>query len=76
MMKETRISLPELGLIAITRGALGLGAGLLIANKLDKDQRRPLGIGLLALGILTTVPLVLEVFGGGRVQASDRSERR
>ena len=70
-MKETRISLPELGLIAITRGALGLGAGLLLANKLEKDQRRPLGIGLLALGILTTVPLAFEVLGAGRVRSPE-----
>jgi hypothetical protein len=68
-MNETRVSLPELGLIAITRGALGFGAGLLLANKLDERQRRPLGIGLLAVGLLTTIPLAIEILRRGRVQS-------
>ena len=38
-MRETRISLPELGLIAGTRGMLGAGLGLLLADRLPADQR-------------------------------------
>ena len=68
-MKETRLSLPELGLVAGTRGILGLGAGLLLANRLSESQRRPLGLALLAIGALTTIPLALEIFGRGRLRA-------
>src|SRR5436305_470870 len=39
-MRETRISLPELALIAGTRGALGAGLGLLLANRLPDEERR------------------------------------
>ena len=63
-MKETTISLPELGLVAMTRTALGVGAGLLLANRLSESQRRPLGLGLLLIGAATTIPLALEVLKG------------
>ena len=39
-MRETRITLPELALVAGTRGALGAGLGLLLANRLSEEQRR------------------------------------
>ena len=32
-MKETRLTLPELTLIAVTRGMLGAGIGLLLADR-------------------------------------------
>jgi hypothetical protein len=65
-MKETRLSIPELGLVAMTRAVLGLGAGLLLANQLSREQRTPLGLAMVAIGVLTTIPLALEVIGGIR----------
>ena len=65
-MKETRVTMPELALIAGTRVALGAGLGLLLADRLPADQRRAIGWTLLGLGALTTVPLALEVLGGSR----------
>ncbi|HWG42710.1 MAG TPA: hypothetical protein VN688_07985 [Gemmataceae bacterium] len=62
-MKETRITLPELALIAGTRAAAGAGLGLLVANRLSESQRRAIGWTLLLVGAITTVPLALEVFG-------------
>jgi hypothetical protein len=67
-MKETRLSLPELALVGGTRAILGLGVGLLLANRLSAAQRRPLGLALLAIGALTTIPLAVEVLS--RVTAS------
>lgn len=69
-MKETRLSLPELGLVAGTRGILGLGAGLLLASRLSESQRRPLGLALLVIGALSTIPLALEILGGGRLRVT------
>lgn len=60
-MKTKKIDLPVLGLIAGTRIALGLGAGLLLSEKLNKDQRRSAGWALFAVGVLTTIPLVMKV---------------
>src|SRR5262249_54779308 len=62
-MKQTTIDMPVLGLIAGTRGALGAGIGLLLSERLPRSQRRAVGWALLAVGVLTTIPLVMEVFG-------------
>jgi len=56
-MMETRLTLPELGLIAGTRAMLGGGIALLLADRLDKDQRKVAGWILLMVGAVTTVPL-------------------
>jgi hypothetical protein len=64
-----KVTLPELVLIAGTRGMLGAGIGLLAAGKLTDDQRRAVGGTLLAIGLVTTIPLVLQVFG--RREAAD-----
>ena len=37
------VTVPELALIAVTRGAIGFGAGLLLADKLKQEQRKTLG---------------------------------
>src|SRR2546426_7477751 len=68
-MRETRITLPELGLIAMTRAALGAGIALLLADRLPQDQRRAVGWTLLLMGALSTVPLAFEVLGKRRLNA-------
>jgi hypothetical protein len=42
--KRITLGLPEIGLIAMTRGALGVGIGLLLSNGLEKDERRSAGL--------------------------------
>ena len=61
-MMTTELRLPELGLVAGTRGLLGAGIGLLIAGRLTDSQRRDIGWTLVAVGVLTTLPLALMVF--------------
>ena len=63
-MKETRLSVPDVILIAGTRVALGVGVGLLMAKRLSEDARRAAGAGLLAVGALSTIPLSLNVLAG------------
>ncbi|OLD25044.1 MAG: hypothetical protein AUJ04_08385 [Acidobacteria bacterium 13_1_40CM_3_55_6] len=60
-MKERTVTIPELMLIGGTRVALGLGIGLLIRDKLNKDQRKAAGLALLIVGAVTTIPLAIEV---------------
>jgi hypothetical protein len=62
-MKTTNLTIPELALIAGTRGMLGAGLGLLITNRLSESQRKTAGIILTAVGALTTIPLLFEVMG-------------
>ena len=65
-MREARLSIPELGLIAGTRAALGGGVALLLADKLSKDQRKAVGWTLLLVGAITTVPLGILAFARRR----------
>jgi putative Mn2+ efflux pump MntP len=59
--KRITLTLPEIGLIALTRGALGVGIGLVLSNVLEKNERRSAGLALLAVGALTTVPILLRL---------------
>jgi hypothetical protein len=63
-MKERQVSLPTIALIAGTRLALGVGIGLLLANRLTPEQRCAVGWMLFGLGALSTIPLAAEVLGG------------
>jgi hypothetical protein len=62
-MQKRELSMPELALIAGTRGMLGAGIGLLLSGKLSKDQRRAAGWTLVAVGAVTTIPLMMTVLG-------------
>lgn len=61
-MFTTELPLPELALVAGTRGLLGAGLGLLLAERVNADQRRAVGWALVAIGVVTTIPLALMVF--------------
>ena len=74
-MRETTISIPELGLVAGTRGALGIGLGLLLADQMSPEQRKTIGWTLLLLGALSTIPLAFDILGHSRlVKAPDREK--
>jgi hypothetical protein len=62
-MKETRLTLPELALIAGTRAALGAGVALLLGDLLPGEKRKAVGWTLFLVGAVTTVPLLVEVLG-------------
>jgi hypothetical protein len=73
-MIERKLTIAEIMLIAGTRIALGAGIGLLLSNRLSKDQRKAAGLALTVVGGLTTVPLVLGVIGKtGAVHTEIRS---
>jgi hypothetical protein len=60
-MKERGLTIPEIALIGGTRVALGAGIGLLISDRLNKDQRKGAGWALFAIGVLSTVPIVIDI---------------
>lgn len=62
-MRESTLTIPEIALIGATRGALGAGIALLLGEKLDRNQRRAIGWTLFFIGLASTVPLALVVFG-------------
>lgn len=61
--KEIKVSFAELALVALTRAAIGAGAGLLLANKLSAKVRRVIGLPLFIGGVFSTLPIALRLFG-------------
>ena len=76
MKHNPSISLPTLMLVAATRGMLGAGIGLLLAERLGPRRVR-IGRTLLAIGALSTIPLARHIFHKGpEVQYVDVSRFR
>jgi hypothetical protein len=63
LMRTLNVSFPEVAFVAATRGMAGAGIGLLAASHLKEGSRHKLGFLLLAIGILTTIPIA---FAAGR----------
>ena len=59
----------DLALIAATRGMIGFGAGLLLANKFNRERRKTVGWALLLSGLASTVPIALHLFHKKGVQS-------
>ena len=64
------ITVPEIALIAATRGAIGFGAGLLLASKFRRDRRKVLGWTLFLSGLASTIPIAVHVFGKKQANAT------
>ena len=78
-MRNVVMARPTLGFIVATRAALGVGVGLLIADRLSDSQRRRAGRALVAIGALTTIPAAVLALRGlrrGRRAAELPSWRR
>ena len=63
-MITTELSLPELGLLAGTRGLLGAGLGLLVADKLGAERRKGIGWALVAWLLLTNAAPMMSMMVG------------
>ena len=58
-MRQRGLTIPEIMLIGGTRVALGVGVGLLLSDRVKDGQRKGAGWALLAVGALTTIPIVV-----------------
>jgi hypothetical protein len=65
-MKTVALNVPTLGFVVATRAALGVGIGLLAADRLPPARRRTLGLSLVALGATTTIPALMALMRGIR----------
>jgi hypothetical protein len=61
-MRELRTPVPMLVAIAVTRGLLGVGVGLLLSERIKRKHRREVGATLAAIGALSTIPLAIGLF--------------
>jgi len=57
--------------VAGTRAALGAGIALLVGDRLGPAQRRAVGWSLVGVGVLTTIPLAVEVLKRDAIPALD-----
>ena len=60
-MKTITLRVPEFAFIVGTRAALAFGAGLLASAKIPERPRRILGVTLLTIGVVSTVPAMMTV---------------
>jgi len=60
-MRKRGLTIPEIILLGGTRVALGAGIGLLIARRMNDDQRKGAGVALAVVGALTTIPIVINI---------------
>jgi hypothetical protein len=58
-----QLSWPTLVAVAATRGLMGVGAGILLAPRIERTRRRTVGLALLGLGLASTIPLAARVLG-------------
>lgn len=61
-MKIATLPMKELEVIAATRFVFGLGVALLLCPFLTQSQRRWIGWTLAAAGLLSTPPLLYDVY--------------
>ncbi len=66
MRGEAQFDLPEIALVLGTRAALGIGAGLLMANCMSEEQRTAVGRTLLLVGGVAGTAMAWELFGRPR----------
>ena len=62
MPEVKSLTVREIALIAATRGAIGFGAGLLLADKFQRAKRKTLGWSLFLSGLASTIPIAMHVF--------------
>lgn len=62
-MRDIHLSPPLFMFVVGTRAALAFGAGLLLANRIPETRRRTIGLTLVVVGALTTIPAAMSVFG-------------
>lgn len=62
-MREVPLTLPEIGMINSTRFIIGVGAGLFLAGKLDNKARKAVGLTMVAVGTLFSIPVGLAFLG-------------
>ena len=77
-MRTINATVPELLFVAATRGLGGIGIGLLVSRYFYPEERKRLGLTLLAFGALTTVPIAARILSQpkGAALLTDNSKPR
>jgi len=70
-------NLPVSGVVAFSQVAIGLGAGLLVADRMGQSVRRTAAISLVSVGVAALVPIIWGVVSSfSHRPGSDREMRK
>jgi len=58
---KTAEQIPLDGLLTLTRAAIGLGVGILVADKIRRPLRQATAIALVSVGAIAAVPLLVKL---------------
>jgi hypothetical protein len=58
MQRKLKLTRPNLAFMVATRAVLGSGIALLAAGAIPPRIRRVVGLGLLGVGLVTTIPMI------------------
>jgi hypothetical protein len=70
-MAKLRLDPRLLVFIVGTRAALAFGAGLLVADRIPASRRRVIGLTLVGIGAVTTIPAAIGVFASREPAQTD-----
>jgi hypothetical protein len=59
------------GFVVATRAALAAGIGLLVSSRIPESRRRAIGLTLVSIGAVTTIPAAIAVFRGQRRRTAE-----
>jgi hypothetical protein len=72
-MKKIDLSMPAFFFIVATRALLGAGIGLLAAERIRRNKRRHVGLALIAVGALTTIPAAFALLRSGKAAGTKKA---
>ena len=75
-MRRVRLSIPEIAFIGGTRAAAGAGLALLLADRLTSEHRRAVGFTLLGVGLLATIPIIIQLTHSGEAMGPEHGPIR
>ena len=70
-MQAKTLTIPEIVFIGVTRGVIGFGAGLLLADKFNSGRRKSLGWTLFVSGLASTIPIAMRLLNKKEAVAGD-----
>jgi hypothetical protein len=72
-LRLNKLTVPDIALVAVTRGAIGFGAGLLLADKIKRQRRKAVGWSLFLSGLASTIPIAMHLFRRKKKGADETS---
>ena len=60
-MRNITLPLPQFGFVVATRAALAAGIALMVSDRVPQARRRTVGLALVGIGAISTIPAAMWV---------------